>query len=708
VTQPDNAGELGELRRSIDSLDSELLGLLAERRRLSLAVVDAKDKELTPLRDTSREGELLASVISAGRERGLDAHFVGKVFHEIIADSLRTQHGALQHKANSDAGTAQVRMAFQGVDGAFSQSAGQRFLAAHPGPTAFVGLPTFDAVPRAVEAGEVELGILPIENTTSGAINEVYDLLLHARVAIVGEVKLKIDHCLATIGTPSLGSLRRIYAHPQAAAQCSTFLASLPHCQVQYWNDTAESALKVSDDGDPTQAAIASAEAVVLYGLTVNMRGIANQSENFTRFVVIASKPCEVDRRVPCKTSIVMATGQQAGALVEALLVFRSRGINLAKLESRPILGNPWEEMFYIDFDGNTADECVQAALDELARTTRFVRVLGCYPSEDLPPTPVRITPPEDVADIQQQPAQPCEPAISTNVTAAKPSSGYRLASRTHKHTDTIVDVRGVRIGGDDFVVMAGPCAVESEAQINACARAVREHGGVVLRGGCFKPRSSPYSFQGLGWHGLELMKAAGDAYDLPIVTEVLATADVERIAASADILQIGARNMQNFPLLREVGRCLRPVLLKRGMMASIDELLQAAEYILAQGNQHVILCERGIRTFETATRNTLDLSAIPILRARTHLPIIVDPSHAAGERALVPPLARAAKAVGAHGIIVEVHPNPAEALSDGPQALTIPQLAALMRDLLGAPAHTPATPQQALSADWLTASGCG
>jgi chorismate mutase/prephenate dehydratase len=260
---------------------------------------------------------------------------------------------------------------------------------------------------------------------------------------------------------------------------------------------------------------------------------------------------------------------------------------------------------------------------------------------------------------------------------------GYRLASRDYKAADTVVEVKGVRIGGNGLVVIAGPCAVESGQQVSACARTVREHGGHILRGGCFKPRSSPYSFQGLGWEGLDLLVEAGRAYDLPVVTEVLSPADVGRVASLADILQVGARNMQNFPLLREVGRQHRPVLLKRGMMSSIEELLQAAEYILAQGNQQVILCERGIRTFETATRSTLDLAAIPILRQRTHLPIMVDPSHAAGERALVPPLALAARAAGAHGIMVEIHPEPAKALSDGPQSLDFEQYAVLMADLV-------------------------
>jgi chorismate mutase/prephenate dehydratase len=210
----------------------------------------------------------------------------------------------------------------------------------------------------------------------------------------------------------------------------------------------------------------------------------------------------------------------------------------------------------------------------------------------------------------------------------------------------------------------------------------VKINGAQILRGGCFKPRTSPYSFQGLEWDGLNYLEAAGKEYDLPVITEVLAPEQVQAVAKQSDIIQIGARNMQNFSLLKEAGKVHRPVLLKRGMMSSIDELLNAAEYILAQGNRQVILMERGIRTFETATRNTLDLSAIPVLRELTHLPIMVDPSHAIGERDKIPPMALASKIVGAHGIMVEFHPEPEKALSDGPQALRYPQFAQLMKDL--------------------------
>jgi 3-deoxy-7-phosphoheptulonate synthase len=261
-----------------------------------------------------------------------------------------------------------------------------------------------------------------------------------------------------------------------------------------------------------------------------------------------------------------------------------------------------------------------------------------------------------------------------------KEKVGYRLASRIQKADDTIISVGGVKIGGPGFVVIAGPCAVESREQIYQCARYVKECGGQLLRGGCFKPRTSPYSFQGLGFEGLKMLADAGKEYDLPVVTEVISPADVEEVARYADVLQIGARNMQNFSLLSEVGRTKRPILLKRGMMSTMEEFLNAAEYILDGGNHQVILCERGIRTFETATRNTLDLGSIPILKRLTHLPIFVDPSHAAGKRDLVIPLALAAHAVGPHGLIVEIHPEPAKALSDGPQSLHFFEFADLMR----------------------------
>jgi 3-deoxy-7-phosphoheptulonate synthase len=260
----------------------------------------------------------------------------------------------------------------------------------------------------------------------------------------------------------------------------------------------------------------------------------------------------------------------------------------------------------------------------------------------------------------------------------------YPQVSRDHQEGDSIVDVLRVAVGGPEVVIIAGPCAVESADQLSAVARGVADGGARILRGGAFKPRTSPYSFQGLGEEGLYLLAAAREESGLPVVTEVVAPEDVELVGTHADMLQIGARNMQNFRLLSEVGAQPLPVLLKRGISSSIEELLLAAEYMVSAGNPRVILCERGIRTFETATRNTFDVSAVPVLKEKTHLPVVVDPSHAAGARSLVPPLAAAGIAAGADGVLVEVHNHPDSALSDGPQSLTIPGFTTMMSRLKG------------------------
>ncbi len=270
-------------------------------------------------------------------------------------------------------------------------------------------------------------------------------------------------------------------------------------------------------------------------------------------------------------------------------------------------------------------------------------------------------------------------PAVENAVRISAP---YKFVSREFQAERSRIRVNGTEIGGDDFVVMAGPCSVESERQIMETAEAVAATGGRILRGGAFKPRTSPYDFQGLEQEGLKLLRKAKEATGLAIITEVMSDSDVELVAEYADILQIGARNMQNFALLKALGKITRPVLLKRGMSSTLKELLMSAEYIVAHGNPKVVLCERGIRTFETAMRNTCDITAVAFLNEATHLPVIVDPSHATGVRRFVPPLARASVAIGADGLMVEVHPAPEKAISDGAQSLTIPQFQAMMRDL--------------------------
>ena len=259
----------------------------------------------------------------------------------------------------------------------------------------------------------------------------------------------------------------------------------------------------------------------------------------------------------------------------------------------------------------------------------------------------------------------------------------YKLVSKQVKSERTVVEVGGASVGGNAFAFIAGPCSVETEEQIMACAAAVAAAGGQFLRGGAYKPRTSPYSFQGLEEEGLRLLRKAADAYGLYIVTEVMTVTNVQLVANYADVLQIGARNVQNFPLLKEIGSATKtPVMLKRGQSATIKEFLLSAEYIVTNGNPNVILCERGIRTFESATRNTLDINAVPVLNELTHLPIILDPAHATGRRSLIPPLVRAAIAVGADGVMVEIHPDPERAWSDGAQSMTFAQFAKTMDDI--------------------------
>ena len=320
-----------------------------------------------------------------------------------------------------------------------------------------------------------------------------------------------------------------------------------------------------------------------------------------------------------------------------------------------------------------------EATEEEIRHVVERIEKLGlkAMVSRGVERTIVGIIGPEDKARIQPFEAFP---GVEKVMPVLAP---YKLVSREFKKENSVIKIKeGVEIGGDEVIVIAGPCSIESEEQLLKVAEKVKEAGAKILRGGAFKPRTSPYSFQGLGEEGLKILKEVSLRLNIPTVTEVMDPRDVELVARYADILQIGARNMQNFNLLKEVGQTQKPVVLKRGMSATIKEFLMSAEYILSGGNFNVILCERGIRTFEEATRNTLDLSCVPLVKELSHLPIIVDPSHATGKWSLVPPLSKAAVACGCDGLLIEVHPNPEEALSDGPQQLLPEKFSSLMQEL--------------------------
>jgi chorismate mutase / prephenate dehydratase len=683
--QPGQPGELGDLRRNLDEVDSGIVGLIAQRMRLITEIGQLKQHGTSAIVDTDRERRVLAGVEDIATDLGVSASLVRRIFRELISESVAQQASRL-----NGADAAGLRVAFQGSAHSFGDAAARKHLAGRDATGEPVGYGTFGEVAAALLAGDVDLAILPIENTLAGSINEVYSLLREHELFIVGEETWKGDYCLAAVRDVPLSSLSRILSPPEGLEQCARFLQSLPTAVPTSYFDTAGPMAAVAAAGDPSVAAIGSAEAAEAQGLTVLRHGITDSEDNYTRFVVLATAPAPVDSRVACKTSVILSTRHEEGALLGCLEILSSSGHSMTKLESRPRPGRPWEYLFFLDFEGNVAEPHTTAALDELRLAAQYLKVLGSYPAKALryPARPGTL--PE--AAEAEGPAETLEASETLEAVVASPApapsrpAGRLLVDRASRAADTLVQVGDLLVGGDGFTVMAGPCSVESPEQIAATAKFVRDHGAHVLRGGVFKPRTSPYAFQGLGWQGLDLLVAAGRETGLPVITEVMAVEQAQRIAKDADILQIGARNMQNFDLLREVGKLDRPVLLKRGLSSTIDEWLGAAEYIVAQGNQQVILCERGIRTFERATRNTLDLSAIAVVRERTHLPIIVDPSHGTGLRRYVAPMAWAARAAGAHGLLIEVHPSPEEALSDAAQSLSFDEFAALMSQLAAVP----------------------
>jgi chorismate mutase/prephenate dehydratase len=376
--------DISQLRQDVDRIDHALIELLAQRRRVSVDMAHAKRSAGRTFHDQEREQTLSAERLRAAKKLDLDSSLVARLWREIIDDSLRLQHEYLQHELNT--GAESLIAAFQGVEGAYSHLAGQEFFESKPVEVSWLECTQFRDVVAAVEDGRADIGVLPTENTTSGAISEVYDLLMHSRLAVVGETKFRVRHCLLGLEATDPSAIRTVFAHPQAVLQCSEFLTELDDVQIVYFGDTALSGRRIRELADPATAAIASEEAARLFDLTVLRRDIANYEENHTRFLFTARTPITVDPQIPTKTSLVMAVGNQPGALLDALVCFRDEGINLVKLESRPIPRNPGEELFYVDFEGNQSDSRVERALRALAETARFVRVLGSYPSRDLRP----------------------------------------------------------------------------------------------------------------------------------------------------------------------------------------------------------------------------------------------------------------------------------------------------------------------------------
>ncbi|WJV61639.1 bifunctional chorismate mutase/prephenate dehydratase [Pectobacteriaceae bacterium CE70] len=373
------------LRNRISALDMQLLELLAQRRELALEVAKTKQHTHRPIRDKERERDLLSALIDEGKKHHLDGHYITRLFQLIIEDSVLTQQALLQQHLNQTTSHS-ARIAFLGPKGSYSHLAARQYAARHFDNIIECGCQKFHDIINIVEIGQADYAVLPIENTSSGSINDVYDLLQHTGLSIVGELTNPIDHCVLVAVDTHLDQIETVYSHPQPFQQCSNFINRFPHWKIEYCESTAAAMAKVSELKSPKVAALGSEAGGTLYQLQVLEHNLANQSQNITRFIILARKPIEVTEQVPAKTTLIMATGQQSGALVEALLVLREHGIVMTKLESRPIHGNPWEEMFYIDVQANLRSKEMQNALKDLAMITRSLKVLGCYPSENIVP----------------------------------------------------------------------------------------------------------------------------------------------------------------------------------------------------------------------------------------------------------------------------------------------------------------------------------
>jgi chorismate mutase/prephenate dehydratase len=373
------------LRDKISALDVKLLALLAERRLLAIEVGKAKLATHRPVRDIDRERDLLERLITLGKAHNLDAHYITRLFQLIIEDSVLTQQTLLQQHLNKT-NPQSARIAFLGPKGSYSHLAARQYAARHFEQFIESGCAKFHDIFNQVETGQADYAVVPLENTSSGAINDVYDLLQHTSLSIVAEMTVPIDHCVLVKGTTDLDSIQTVYSHPQPFQQCSQFINRYPDWKIEYCESTSAAMEKVAQANSPHVAALGSEAGGGLYGLQVLERNLANQTQNITRFIVLARKAVEVTDQVPAKTTLLMATGQQAGALVEALLVLRNHNLIMTKLESRPINGNPWEEMFYLDVQANLNDEAMRNALRELGEITRSMKVLGCYPSENVVP----------------------------------------------------------------------------------------------------------------------------------------------------------------------------------------------------------------------------------------------------------------------------------------------------------------------------------
>ncbi|OYD26161.1 chorismate mutase [Oceanimonas baumannii] len=605
---------LDDIRNNITRLDQELLSLLAQRKTLSLDVARSKLENPRPIRDQEREQALLVDLVSQGRQLGLDAHFVTRIFHTIIEDSVLSQQALLQDLLNPRDSVPAISVAFLGLKGSYSNMAARKYLSRFQAPLIEHNCESFQQIFETVESGQAQYGILPIENTSSGAINDVFDLMQHTRLSIVGELTQPIEHCLLVATDTRVEQIKTLYTHSQPYQQCSQYLSRLADLDVKFCAASSNAMEQVARLSRPDVAALGSADGGALHGLVPLVEGLANQKQNMTRFIVVARKPIEVAEQIPAKTSFIMSTGQQSGALVEALLVLRNHGITMTRLESRPIIGNPWEEMFYVDVAANANSGDMQSAMKELGNITRFIKVMGCYPSAEVSPTRI--------------------PARLLNKTQTPKQNEPVRYSRHYKADNTRVQVGPFTLGGDEPLLIA---ELESwpGSQLDELARSIKEQGGQVLALDCFTDVGTE-----LGLDRLQQLHATAERFDLAAMTRVTNAEQVHKAAEQVDWLLLDAKASSNDELLSAAGRCTRPLLLE--LAEEPEHSLKVAQHILQQGNQQLALLDS----------QALPLSSLLELSSRTHLPLV---SRLSGDATTLPRLGDALHAAGVSGFSIAV-----------------------------------------------------
>ncbi|HCE52520.1 MAG TPA: chorismate mutase [Shewanella baltica] len=615
---------LNQTREQITNLDNELLALLAERRRLSLEVARSKEVDVRPIRDTQREKELLARLVKEGREKGLDAHYVISLYQSIIEDSVLNQQAYLHGRANPETQKQQYCIAYLGARGSYSYLAATRYCQRRQVEMLDLGCQSFDEIVQAVESGHADYGFLPIENTSSGSINEVYDVLQHTSLSIVGETTIEVSHCLLGKAGSQLADIKTVYAHPQPISQCSRYLSQHKDLRLEYCSSSAEAMDKVNQSPDNSAAAIGSAEGGALYQLESIEAGLANQKINQSRFIVVARKAVAVPEQLPAKTTLIMATGQKAGALVEALLVLKAHQLNMSKLESRPIPGTPWEEMFYLDIDANISSESMQAGLKQLERITRFIKVLGCYPCETVKPTQL------SNSQLLIEPSTSKDQVISENGANTSPVR----YSKAYKEQASEINCGAMTIGAGHVGAIA---QITLNNDISHLALSAFEQQVKQLKEAGFQAvLLNAVNQMAMAEVTLAKLRQILHQYGLVCIIAIEQEADMPLAIQHADMLFLAGKQMFNQTLLTQAGTLPIPLILERNDMASFEELLTATEVILSQGNQQLILCDSGIRTLNNANLPSLDLASLIQIKATSHLPILINPSYAVSDDALL------------------------------------------------------------------------